>query len=318
MTPKKVVFSTDSTWGRYEAALKVFKCFLHQNDCEVFWPMNEEEQTKFIIWLGSRKNLSGDTSEAYFRSIRSIQVLMGFSPFLSKQGEKRIKALMQGLKNIKGPGKTKRKQAVTAAILKNLRKKIVAAEWDDWTKKAFWTCCLMAFFGSFRVGELLNSFTNQRGLTWGDIEDDGGTFVKIRIQEPKTREKSQWVDLFSLKAKHFCPVRALRHLRQAAQDKKIFHPHSQVFTKNFSYQKFYGLLKRLTKADPNMQISPNSFRAGIPTLIEENPQIGADRHAKIWGRWKSQAYESYMRSDTSKRRWIFKNLEPVINVAFMS
>jgi len=309
---------SDSTWGRYEAALKMFKCFLHQNDTEVFWPMNEEEQTKFIIWLGGRVNLGGNTSEAYFRSIRSIQVLMGFSPFLPKQGEKRIKALIQGLKNIKGPGSAKRKQAVTTEMLKKLRNRIINAGWTGGTKKAFWTCCLMAFFGSFRVGELLKSNTNNRGLIWDDIEDDGKQFVKIKIAEPKTRGGAQWVNLFPLKARLYCPVRALRHLKQTAQDKNQLGPQSNVFSETFTYQKFYQLLKQITRGDPNLKISPNSFRAGIPSLIEANPQIGADRNVKIWGRWKSNAYESYMRSNSSNKYWIFKKLEPVLNSAFNS
>jgi len=177
---------SDATWGRYETSLKLFNCYLHQTKRDVYWPMNEKELSDLLIWMDSRKNLSGNTIESYFSSIRSIQTLVGLSPAISKTGEKRIKALLQGIKNLRPPKNQKQRQAVTTGFLRWLRERTAGSGWTGSTKKAFWTCCLTAFFGSFRIGELLATSTNKGGLRWGEIEIVDKEFVRVKIDEPKT------------------------------------------------------------------------------------------------------------------------------------
>jgi len=44
-----------STWNRYEVAVKWFKIFCREIGTKTVWPTNEEEDRKFLSWLGTRK-----------------------------------------------------------------------------------------------------------------------------------------------------------------------------------------------------------------------------------------------------------------------
>ena len=65
-----------------------------------------------------------------------------------------------------------RKVVVTLSILKLIGHELSLSGWCEAKKAAYWAACTVAFFGSFRMGELLclndNNFSKDT-LLWSDV-----------------------------------------------------------------------------------------------------------------------------------------------------
>ncbi len=77
---------------------------------------------------------------------------------------------------------------------------------------------MMAFFGSFRIGELLscnkNSFVPKETLLWKDIAVRGTDSVLVNITISKNRSvHGETVDLCKYGIAKLCPVRAMLRLK---------------------------------------------------------------------------------------------------------
>ncbi len=59
-------------------------------------------------------------------------------------------------------------------MIKLISHQLAGTDWPDTDKQAIWACCVVAFFTSARVGELLasrdSSFDPTATLTWDDIK----------------------------------------------------------------------------------------------------------------------------------------------------
>ena len=71
---------------------------------------------------------------------------------------------------------------------------------------------------------------------------------------------------------------------------------------------FAKSLKFLTKSEKLKNINLRSFRSGIPSLLERNPDLANDSHIKIWGRWKSKSYQTYMKGGNIGKKWIYQKI----------
>jgi hypothetical protein len=96
-----------------------------------------------------------------------------------------------------------------------------------------------------------------------------------------------------------------------------------ALSKNF-YQKALPVFRlhdgsNLTKSFLNKwlskyfaNISCHSFRNAIPSLLADHPEIISDESVKNWGRWKSNAFETYQKSKSSKKKWIFDKISNLL------
>jgi hypothetical protein len=107
-------------------------------------------------------------------------------------------------------------------LLKLLGHEIAKTNWSQTNKKVFWAACCLAFFGSFRMGEILcseaNTFSTEN-FTWNCVnfvEDS----AKINIRFPKiTRDgKGDFIDIFKTQNKDFCPFTCLKLLSSIFPD----------------------------------------------------------------------------------------------------
>jgi len=263
-----------------------------------------------LSWLGTRKTISGTTAKQYFEDFKNLQVLMGFDPDPNLGREKRTAALIKGLENVKKGNRKPARAPVSFETLKSIRERILTTDWEDDLKVLFWGCCLISFFGSMRIGELLPAsskiFDPLTDLSWADIAWIGSEAVTIRIKSPKANKGEESVVVFELpESKNFCPVRAFRHIRKLTGTKAGAPIFGRKDGHLFSSKCFARLLKIISDAAPPLNISGQSFRAGIPSLIENHPALAADNHIKNWGRWRSVAYQKYMRYGLEQKRWLF-------------
>jgi len=54
--------------------------------------------------------------------------------------------------------------------------------------------------------------------------------------------------------------------------------------------------------------SAKSFRAGLPSDLENCPEPLSTEQVKALGRWSSGAYKVYMKDKRSERKWVFRKI----------
>ncbi len=124
------------------------------------------------------------------------------------------KVLFKGMENIKQGGKPAlpRTHPVSVPDLKRIREGLRSAK-EKLTIQTVCTCCLVAFWGAFRLGELLGTtegaFDRFSNLLWGDLELDSERVV-VTIKAPKTGgPPGNRAILFKIPEPSLCPVTAL-------------------------------------------------------------------------------------------------------------
>ena len=88
---------------------------------------------------------------------------------------------------------------MTLPLLKILANEIAHTNWSAESKQIFWTVSCIAFFGSFRMGKLLNSTITKvdlyTTLLWKDIKFNGKSWL-IHVKAPKTRTQGgEYIDI---------------------------------------------------------------------------------------------------------------------------
>ena len=103
-----------------------------------------------------------------------------------------LETLIKGLTNIQAPYTEKivTKDPFTFKKLIKLRGKIFESKQNNLNKQNLWTASLLAFFGSFRMGEILannaRTFDKNSTLLWSDISKNKNSWT-IHIKSPKNR-----------------------------------------------------------------------------------------------------------------------------------
>jgi hypothetical protein len=200
--------------------------------------------------------------------------------------------------------------------------------WTRGSEICVWAATLVAFWGAFRLGEIFpskeNCFDKFSDLLWRDItRSDHKTIVlKIRKAKIHTPLCSQ-VSLFAIRKKEFCPVSALNALASFQKKKGIWQTDLPVFRRssgrNLTKTIFLKAVNASITKQPGDEIllSGKSFRSGIPSSLESFPESFCESHLKSLGRWKSKAYQRYMRNDDPEFRWVFQTMSDRLLTDFL-
>ncbi len=96
----------------------------------------------------------------------------------------------------------KSKFVMSFPLLRIIGHEIALSTWSEDNKLVFWSACCVAFFGSFRLGEIQpKSENNLENLTWSQIKFTNMRSVVINIRFPRVirNNTSDFVDLFEIK-----------------------------------------------------------------------------------------------------------------------
>jgi hypothetical protein len=215
--------------------------------------------------------------------------------------------VIKGLRNAKSKkGKSPKKTTspVTVGLLKRLRRYLSKKGGKKVTRLSAWAGSVVAFWGCFRLGEILckkqMDFDKYSDLTWKDVRFARKS-VRIRIKSGKTGGSEPiTVCLGALPCKSLCPRRALRKLKELQVEKGMYCKNLPVFRKgggkNFRPLDMIRLLKQVQ--DPGQSLSGKSFRAGIPSALAKNKGDFGAGELKNFGRWKSAAFKTYIKAGT--------------------
>jgi hypothetical protein len=204
---------------------------------------------------------------------------------------------------------------MTLPLLNILGHEIASCAWPEKSKRVLWTACCVAFFGSFRMGELLapveNNFSTET-LTWDCVSFLSDSSAVIQLRYPKTG-KTHFVDIFKIHGARVCPFTCLVGLKNVSQE--AVRKNLPVFAFQQGHyltpQQFTATLRALLTphiGSNAKKFSGHSFRAAIPAAIANHPSLLSSDDVCKWGRWTSSSYMAYTRLKLSARREIFKKL----------
>ncbi len=311
----------NSTWSKYRSGYNAFVCFeAHRKRC-ADWPLPIETVRAFVVWCHSTRKLAPSTIRTYLSALKFIHSLRGFSASHIDQ-DPLVSLLIKGATHIftSCPTSVNTRQVVSFPLLLVLGHKIATSDWDGLTKQTYWTLCTTAFFGSFRLGEILapleSEFSPASDLTWMDVRASSPTSILIRIKQPKSGEKEgEYVDLFPFDNYNCCPVLALNSLREKQLAVGMSDPSLPVFrlqngrniTRQYFNRTLAQLLPDLCQPGKNT-ILCHSFRSGIPSTLAMFPHLASSDLIKGWGRWASDCYQRYTRLKLPQKAGIFTQI----------
>lgn len=209
-------------------------------------------------------------------------------------------------------------------LLKLLGHEISRSDWITEDKAVFWSACLIAFFGSLRLGEFLakneRKFNPCETVLWQDMTlRDHSLTMLIKI--PKNRTKNgEIVDIFSFLGHNCCPIAAIKLLEGLKHGR--LNPNLPVFSFSNGVLLTPAFLTRFVQNSLSIHIgnsafliSGHSFRAALPSTLSNCPELGQDEEIKLWGRWSSPSYKLYTRLKLERRRAIFSKIVSAFNRA---
>jgi hypothetical protein len=142
-----------NTWQRYDSAFRMWERFC--TDCGIKADFNDFPTYKrnFILWCWENSNLAVSSIGTYLGVLKRVKQL---ADSLSKDEGDLERVLLKGMANLKIRKTSNRSDTVpvTPETLKLIRKGL--SQWGErLSGQTIWTCCLVAFWGAFRLGELL-------------------------------------------------------------------------------------------------------------------------------------------------------------------
>jgi hypothetical protein len=208
--------------------------------------------------------------------------------------------------------------AMSYPLLKIIGHEIANSNWTTYSKKVFWTACCVAFFGSFRMGELLSqeeTTYNTETLSWDCVKFMSSDSAVVQIKFPKSSKggSSQFVDIFKTSDSSTCPFTCLKTLHDSSptavmQNLPVFSFSNKKFLSTKLFNKTLRDLLRPHLGTAVLNISGHSFRAAIPAAIANHPDLLSSDDVCKWGRWSSASYQVYTRLKLSARKAIFVKL----------
>jgi hypothetical protein len=235
-----------------------------------------------------------------------------------------IKAMLKGAKNVSlYTNITKKSKFVMSfPLLRIIGHKIALSTWPNDSKLVFWSACCLAFFGSFRLGEILpKSENNLENLTWSRIRFTNMGSVVINIRFPKVirNNTGDFVDLFEIKNSTFCSFSSLKSLAEKrslgiSRDSPVFQFANGV---NLSPKVFTSTVVSLLEhhiGGEAKNFSGHSFRAAIPSALANSPNLASDSDIMLWGRWSSESNKAYVRLKHNARKEIFNKIVSMYNL----
>lgn len=190
---------------------------------------------------------------------------------------------------------------ITAHILSQIQQTLSTSASRE--RLAIWAIATTAFFGFFRLGELLpesaHSFSLATDLAWGDIAVDSHTdphMVQIHLKKSKCDQFGKGANIIVGRTGcSLCPVSAILHYITARGDQSgpfFLNSSKGTITKPWFVARIRETLASIGL--PQHQYAGHSFRIGAATTAA---MAGVeDSLIQTLGRWHSAAYLQYIRT----------------------
>ena len=265
----------------------------------------------YIDYLASWRKLQESTIKGYLSAIKVLHYLNGVSKFTCKGifSNYIIKRCLEGVANCnKIDGKPSNPRRVMSfECLQLLGHALLQQGLNDFDTLVVWAACLLGYWGSFRMGEIIPSgnLPHQQctALKWGRVLQPEANKLTISVKFPKTvkHTNAQAVEVYEFMDKNYCPVQQLIDLYHTVQTMHTVSQDDFVFRLKSGAMLTMPYLNIIIRNSMSMffdnthRFSCHSFRAGIPAWMASKPHLFNEQEIMVCGRWTSQAFQAYTR-----------------------
>ena len=282
--------------------MRRFTGFCDHYHVDVPFPVTEHMLCAFAAYLADN-NLAPQTIKSYLAAVRNTQLSLGLPDPREGSSLPILKRVLAGVSRARlGRGQPSRvRLPVTATLLGRIRDDLVRVAHPE--KLVLWAVCCTAFFGFFRLGELLLNnkadFNPRLHLAWGDMAVDSvqaPRLLKFHLKQAKTDPFGRGADIILGRTGCvLCPVAAVLSfvaIRGSQQGPFFVTSAGDPLTKQMFIGEIRKVLSRLGL--PDHEYAGHSFRIGAATSaalagIE-------DSTIQLLGRWQSTAFLRYIRT----------------------
>lgn len=287
---------SDNSNKAYNSALKKFHAFAQIFGIAISWPLPLDIILNFIAYL-SLQHMSPNTVQLYIRALAYFhkvrQVSDPTASFL-------VAKALQGL--ARGNTAPDTRYPITLPILEKLLAYLPFVCTSSFESTLFASAFSLAYFGLLRVGEftLANSCNSRyshciqfQHVTLGE-ESKHVTFT---IPHSKTDQTGKKTTIFIRSQPHSiaCPVHSMRNflaIRPHTSDTHCLFIHSNAMP--LTRFQFNAVLQKAIQAISTPgHFGTHSFRIGRATDLAL--QGFSDQQIQTFGRWKSLAFQKYIR-----------------------
>ena len=251
----------------------------------------------------AEQGLAPQTVKSYLAAVRNMQISLGLPDPRDRSSFPRLKRVQAGIARLRmlqgSPHRVR--LPVTPHIMSKVRESLSLSPNPD--RHAIWAVITVAFFGFFRLGELLlesaTGFNAATDLAWGDVAVDNRQapkMVQIHLKKSKTQQVGPGVDVVvGTTGSPLCPVTAIVNYisERGSQPGPFFlNPDKSALTKSQFVSRFRATLQLL--GFPQNDFAGHSFRIGAATTASS---MGIeDSMIQTLGRWHSAAFLQYIRT----------------------
>ena len=282
--------------------MKRFSKFCEQFHVSDPFPVTERLLCSFSAFLAD-EGLAPQSIKSYLAAIRNMQLSLSLPDPREKSALPVLKRVLAGISRSRlGRGQpSKVRLPVTATLLRRVKRELERSAHPE--KQVLWAVCCTAFFGFFRLGELLlaraTDFNPRLHLAWGDLAIDNRQnprMIRFRLKQSKADPFGRGADIVMGKTGcSLCPVAAVlgyTAARGGRQGPFFITASGRPLTKQAFVTEFRKVLVRLGL--PDHEYAGHSFRIGAATSAA--PAGVEDSTIQILGRWQSAAFMRYIRT----------------------
>ena len=302
----------DSTKRSYYSAKRRYHAFCTHNHITPL-PLNEHSLCRYVASL-AREGLAHASIKAYLSGIRHLQVEEGWGD-PNFGGMPKLELVLRGVKRTQAMKKQmKPRLPITPELLLKL-----AGVWLKGPRGAdgimLWAAATLCFFGFLRSGEITvpcdSAFDPATHLTFQDLSVDSlqsPSMLKVNIKVSKTDPFRTGVQVVVGKVEGpLCPVSAtLRYLvARGRRDGPLFR---FVDGRPLTRSRLVNQVRQALQ-EGGINSTPylgHSFRIGAATTAAREG-IG-DATIKMLGRWRSNAYQLYIKTTREQLAAVSKQL----------
>lgn len=282
--------------------MKKFSGFCNRFEVPDPFPVTEHLLCSFAAFMAD-SGLATQTVKSYLAAIQNTQLSLGLPDPREQSSLPILKRVLAGISrsHLCRGQRSRVRLPITATLLRDVGKELVRSAHPE--RLVLWAVCCTAFFGFFRLGELLitrqSDFDPRLHLAWGDMAVDNPQatrMIKFHLKRSKTDPFGKGADIILGRTGcELCPVAAVLNYvaaRGSRQDSFFITSRARPLTKQEFVSEFRKVLARLGIPDTNY--AGHSFRIGAATSaalagIE-------DSTIQLLGRWQSAAFLCYIKT----------------------
>ena len=271
----------------------------------VIWAVTEPDTNDPVMADGTLfETISTRTARKYLSAVRAWHLAQGWPPPLSDQDQDRMDWSLRGMAKIQG---AKRKRPPRPPATKDMLQALKATlSLSDPFDACIWAMVCCAFFGLMRFGEVSvtsrAAFNGAKHLKRSDAiittDRNGHPYAHLRLPAAKTAGPGETLDIFLVAETGLCPLKALTNLASIIP--------ALPTDPLFSWRDQNGQVRPMVRIAALTRINSilssrgwgnafgHSFRIGGASFYLAagvSPEI-----VRLQGRWKSLAYEAYIRA----------------------